>query len=107
MSPTNGQADAAANVPAAAVLQAPPTSRVSTPTATQLTAIEMKDLIANLEVPFHPSVVEWRHQHQQGRLAAWPGYALCRPESLHRSFKYAGHSGGLDTPVHNSYQREF
>ena len=60
MSPTNGQADAAAHVPAAAVLQAHPTSRVSAPTATQLTAIEMKDLIANLEVPFHPSVVEWR-----------------------------------------------
>jgi hypothetical protein len=60
MSPTNGQADAAAHVPAAAVLLAHPTSRVSAPTATQLTAIEMKDLIANLEVPFHPSVVEWR-----------------------------------------------
>jgi hypothetical protein len=51
MSPTNGQADAAANVPAAAVLQAPPASRVSAPPASQLTAIEMKDLIANLEVP--------------------------------------------------------
>jgi hypothetical protein len=60
MSPTNGQADAAAHVPAAAVLQAPPASRVSAPPASQLTAIEMKDLIANLEVPFHPSVVEWR-----------------------------------------------
>src|SRR5580704_16596237 len=60
MSPTNGQADAAANVPAAAVLQAPPAIRVSAPTATQLTAIEMKDVIANLEVPFDPSVVEWR-----------------------------------------------
>jgi hypothetical protein len=28
--------------------------------ATQLTATQMKDLIADLEVPFHPSVIEWR-----------------------------------------------
>jgi hypothetical protein len=40
-----------------------------------------------------------RHQHEQGRIAAWPGYALRRPESLHRPSKYAGYSGGLDTQV--------
>jgi hypothetical protein len=60
MKPTNGHADAAANVPATAVLQPPPASSTNAPKATQLTATEIKGMIGTLEVPFAPSVIEWR-----------------------------------------------
>jgi hypothetical protein len=39
---------------------APPISDTNIPTALTLTATKIKELIANLEVPFHPSVIEWR-----------------------------------------------
>ena len=109
MSPANGHANDSANIPTTAVQQlAPPASDTNIPTALMPNAAKITELIANLEVPFHPSVDRMaRHQHEQGWIAAWPGYALRRPESLHRSSKYAGYSGGLDTQVHNSYQREF
>src|SRR5208337_768705 len=101
MSPANGHANDSANIPSTAVQQfAPPASDTNIPSALTPPAARIKELIANLEVPFHPSVIEWR-------IATWPGYALRRPESLHRSSQYAGYPGGLDTQVHNSYQREF
>ncbi|MGB0045554.1 MAG: hypothetical protein WBP91_20430, partial [Terriglobales bacterium] len=60
MSPVNGHANDSANIPATAVQQiAPPTSDIH-PTALTLTATKITELIANLEVPFHPSVIEWR-----------------------------------------------
>jgi hypothetical protein len=61
MSPTNGHANDPANVPAGAVHQfAPPASDAKIHTALTLTATKIKELIASLEVPFHPSVIEWR-----------------------------------------------
>jgi hypothetical protein len=61
MTPANGHANDSANIPTTAVQQiAPPTSDTNIPTALTLTATKIKELIANLEVPFHPSVIEWR-----------------------------------------------
>jgi hypothetical protein len=61
MSPDNGHAKDSANIPSTAVRQfAPPASDINIPTALTLTATRMKELIGNLEVPFHPSVIEWR-----------------------------------------------
>jgi len=61
MSPANGHANDSANVPTTAVQQiAPPPCGTDIPTALTLTATEIKELLANLEVPFHPSVIEWR-----------------------------------------------
>jgi hypothetical protein len=61
MSPTNGHANEPANVTAGAVQQfAPPASDANIPTALTLNAAKITELIANLEVPFHPSVIEWR-----------------------------------------------
>jgi len=61
MSPANGHANDSANIPTTAVQQfAPPASDINIPTALTLTATKIKALIANLEVPFHPSVIEWR-----------------------------------------------
>jgi hypothetical protein len=61
MSPTNGHANDAANVPTTAVQQlAPLASDPNIPTGQQLTAATIKELLANLEVPFDPSVIEWR-----------------------------------------------
>ena len=60
MSPANGHANDSANIPSTAVQQfAPPASDTNIPTALTPTA-KIKELIANLEVPFHPSVIEWR-----------------------------------------------
>jgi Rad52/22 family double-strand break repair protein len=61
MSPTNGHADDPANGSVKAVQQfALAASDTNIPTALTPTAAKIKELIANLEVPFHPSVVEWR-----------------------------------------------
>jgi len=61
MSPVNGHANDSASIPTTAVQQiAPPTSDTNIPTALTLTATKIKELIANLEVPFHSSVIEWR-----------------------------------------------
>jgi hypothetical protein len=61
MSPTNGHANDPANSPINAVQQfAPPPSDTSIPTALAPNASKIKELIASLEVPFHPSVIEWR-----------------------------------------------
>ena len=61
MSPANGHANDSANIPSTAVQQfAPPASDTNIPTALTPNAAKIKELIANLEVPFHPSVIEWR-----------------------------------------------
>src|SRR5580658_10999510 len=61
MSPANGHANDSANIPGTAVKQfAPPASDTGTPTALTPNAAKIDELIANLEVPFHPSVIEWR-----------------------------------------------
>ena len=61
MSPVNGHANDSANIPTTAVQQiAPPASDIDIPIALTPTAAKIKELIANLEVPFHPSVIEWR-----------------------------------------------
>jgi hypothetical protein len=61
MSPTNGHADTPANGSVTAVQQfAPAASDTNIPTALTPNAAEIRELIANLEVPFHPSVIEWR-----------------------------------------------
>ena len=61
MSPANGHANDSANIPNTAVQQfAPPAGDTNIPTALTPNAAKIKELIANLEVPFHPSVIEWR-----------------------------------------------
>src|SRR3984957_17223592 len=61
MSPVNGHANDSANIPTTAVQQtAPPASDINIPTALTPTAAKIKELIDNLEVHFHPSVIEWR-----------------------------------------------
>jgi hypothetical protein len=61
MSPANGHANDSANIPTTVAQQfAPPASDVNIPTAPTLTRTAITDLITNLEVPFHPSVIEWR-----------------------------------------------
>src|ERR1700731_4412437 len=61
MSPTNGHANDPANGSVNAVQQfAPAASDTNISTALTPTAAQIKELIASLEVPFHPSVVEWR-----------------------------------------------
>ncbi len=61
MSPANGHTNDSANIPSTAVQQfAPPASDTSIPTALTPNAAKIDELIANLEVPFHPSVIEWR-----------------------------------------------
>jgi hypothetical protein len=61
MSPTNGHANDPANVPTTAVQQfAAPASDTNIPTALTQDAARIKELIASLEVPFHPSLIEWR-----------------------------------------------
>jgi hypothetical protein len=61
MSPTNGHANDPANVPLDPVRQlAPSTSDASIPTGLTPTTAKVKELIANLEVPFYASVIEWR-----------------------------------------------
>ncbi|MGA9305877.1 MAG: Rad52/Rad22 family DNA repair protein [Candidatus Sulfotelmatobacter sp.] len=61
MSPTNGHANDPANGSTTAVQQfAPPAGDTNIPTTLIPNAAKIKELIANLEVPFHPSVIEWR-----------------------------------------------
>jgi hypothetical protein len=61
MSPTNGHANDSANTSTTAVQQIrTPASDINVPTALTSTSTRVKELIANLEVPFHPSVIEWR-----------------------------------------------
>jgi hypothetical protein len=60
MSPTNGHASAPVNVHAGAAQQFACAGDTNISTAWTATAASVKDLIANLEVPFHPSVIEWR-----------------------------------------------
>jgi hypothetical protein len=61
MSPTNGHANEPANVTAGAVQQfAPPVSDANIPIVLTPTAPKIRELIASLEVPFHPLVIEWR-----------------------------------------------
>jgi hypothetical protein len=61
MSPTNGHANDPANGSTNAVQQfAPPANDTNIPFALTPTAAKIRELIASLEVPFHPSVIEWR-----------------------------------------------
>jgi hypothetical protein len=61
MSPTNGHANDSANISTTAVQQfAPPGSDLNILAVPTPTAAKIKELIANLEVPFHASVIEWR-----------------------------------------------
>jgi hypothetical protein len=61
MSPANGHANDSANIPTTAVQQfAPPASDTNILTALTPNAAGIKELIANLEVPFDLSVIEWR-----------------------------------------------
>jgi hypothetical protein len=61
MAPTNGHANDRANSSITAVQRiAPPAGETNIPTALIPNAAKIKELIASLEVPFHPSVIEWR-----------------------------------------------
>jgi len=61
MSPTNGHANDPANGSTHALQQfAPPASDTNIPTTLTPDAPKIRELIASLEVPFHPSVIEWR-----------------------------------------------
>ena len=61
MCPANGHANDPANSSTNAVQQfAPPAGDTNIPTVLTPTAAKIRELIASLEVPFHPSVIEWR-----------------------------------------------
>jgi hypothetical protein len=61
MSPANAHVKDSTDIPSTAVQRiAPPASDTNTPTALTPNAAKIKELIADLEVPFHPSVIEWR-----------------------------------------------
>src|ERR1700685_430197 len=61
MSPANGHANEHANVPSPAVQQfTPPANDTNIPSAPTPPPARINELIASLEVPFHPSVIEWR-----------------------------------------------
>jgi hypothetical protein len=61
MSPTNGHAHAPANGSVTAGQQfAPAGSDTNIPPALTANAAKIRELIASLEVPFDPSVIEWR-----------------------------------------------
>jgi hypothetical protein len=61
MSPANGHANDPANGSTNAVQQyAPPASDTNIPIVLTPTVPKIRELIASLEVPFHPSVIEWR-----------------------------------------------
>lgn len=60
MTPTNGHASGPVNVPTGAAQQFASAGDTNISTALTATAASVKDLIANLAVPFHPSVIEWR-----------------------------------------------
>ena len=61
MSPVNGHANDSANIPTTAVQQmGTPANDTNISTALTPNAAKIKELIANLEVPFYPSVIEWR-----------------------------------------------
>ena len=61
MSPTNGHANDPTNGSVSAVQRsAPPASDANIPAALTPNAAKIRELIASLEVPFHPSVIEWR-----------------------------------------------
>jgi hypothetical protein len=61
MTPSNGHANEPANVTAGAGQQfAPPANDTNIPIVLTPTAPKIRELIASLEVPFHPSVIEWR-----------------------------------------------
>ncbi len=61
MTPTNGHANDPATIPTTAAQQfATPASDTNIPIALTPTAAKIRDLIASLEVPFDPSVIEWR-----------------------------------------------
>ncbi len=61
MTPTNGHANDPANGSTTAVQQfAPPAADTNIPTTLIPNAAKIKELISSLEVPFPPSVIEWR-----------------------------------------------
>jgi hypothetical protein len=61
MGPTNGHANDPANGSTNAVQQfAPPADDTNIPIVLTPTVPKIRELIASLEVPFHPSVIEWR-----------------------------------------------
>src|SRR4029077_18705385 len=60
MTPTNGHASDPVNAHAGTARQFASASEPNISTALTATTASVKDLIANLEVPFHPSVIEWR-----------------------------------------------
>ena len=61
MTATNGHANDPANGSTNAVQEfVPPANDTNIPAALTPNAAKIKELISNLEVPFHPSVIEWR-----------------------------------------------
>src|ERR1700691_1479879 len=109
MSPINGHANEPANVPSDAVRQlAPSTSDASIPAALTPTAAKVKELIANLEVPFCASVIEWRVTNtSKGGSPRGQVMPYADQRAYTESSERAVHSGGLDPQVRGSHQREF
>ena len=109
MSPTNGHANDPANGSTNAVQQfAPPASDTNIPTALTPNAARIKELIASLEIPFHPWVIEWRVTNtRKGGSPLGQVMPYADRRALHRSSERSSHSGGLDPQIQHSYQREF
>ena len=109
MSPTNGHANDPANGSVNAVQQlAPAASDTTIPTALTPHAAKIRELIASLEIPFHPSVIEWRVTNtSKGGSPRGQVMPYADQRAYTRSFKCAVHSGGVDPQVRSSYQCEF
>src|SRR5471030_2454983 len=67
------------------------------------------ELIAELEIPFDPSVIEWRvtNTNQGQQESSRSGDSLCYPTSLHGPAQCAPYSGRLDTKIYCPHQRQF
>jgi hypothetical protein len=98
MSPANGHANDSANIPSTAVQQIAPSGwrhkhhQWPDPDRDKDHGVDRQSGGA---LPSFSNRMA-HHQHQQGRIAAWPGYPLRGLASLHRSSERAVHSGGLD-----------
>ena len=108
MTPTNGHANDPANGSTTAVQQfAPPAGDTNIPTTLTPNAAKIKELIANLEVPFHPSVIEWRVTNtSKGGSPRGQVMPYADQRAYTDRLNALVHSGGLDPQVHHSYQRK-
>ena len=109
MTAANGRANGSAiDNPTELVAQAIVGPAVMRPsTGPQFSTDQIRELIAELEVPFDPAVIEWRvtNTTKSGKTPG-TGNSLCGLEGIYGSAQPLVHSRWLDTEVCRAYQRE-